>query len=88
VRWRAAAHVDALGRTLKARRIKAFNQYTAACGYPQFWLVALVACGTQAIIDAVFGPATDGEPAYATQLVRSLRQGMTCCWTGAGPVRQ
>jgi hypothetical protein len=35
-----------------------------------------VSCGTRALIDAVFGPAADGEPAYATRLLRSLRQGM------------
>lgn len=37
------------------------NQYATA-GYPQIRLVALVACGTRAIIDAVFGPAADGNP--------------------------
>ena len=55
---------------------KGSNQYTAASGYPQIRLVALVACGTRAIIDAVFGPATDGEPAYAARLLRSLHAGM------------
>jgi Insertion element 4 transposase N-terminal/Transposase DDE domain len=60
----------------RARLGKGSNQYTAASGYPQVRLAALVACGTRAIIDAVFGPAADGEPAYATRLVRSLRQGM------------
>jgi Insertion element 4 transposase N-terminal/Transposase DDE domain len=52
------------------------NQYIAASGYPQVRLVALVACGTRAIIDAVFGPTADGEPAYATRLAGSLHQGM------------
>jgi Insertion element 4 transposase N-terminal/Transposase DDE domain len=51
------------------------NQYATA-GYPQVRLVALVACGTRAIIDAVFGPTADGEPAYLTRLLRSLRPGM------------
>jgi Insertion element 4 transposase N-terminal/Transposase DDE domain len=55
---------------------KGSNQYTAASGYPQIRLVALVACGTRAIIDAVFGPAADGEPAYAARLLRSLHAGM------------
>lgn len=55
---------------------KGSNQYTAASGYPQVRLVALVACGTRAIIDAVFGPASDGEPAYAARLLRSVRRGM------------
>jgi len=35
-----------------------------------------VACGTRAIIDAVIGPAADGEPVYAARLLRSLHQGM------------
>ena len=52
------------------------DQYTAASGYPQIRLVALVACGTRAIIDAVFGPTADGEPAYLIRLLRSLRSGM------------
>jgi hypothetical protein len=55
---------------------KGSNQYTAACGYPQIRLVALVACGTRAIIDAVFGPTADGESTYATRLLRSVHEGM------------
>jgi hypothetical protein len=55
---------------------KGSNQYTAASGYPQIRLAALVACGTRAVIDAVFGPAACGEPAYATRLLRSLHAGM------------
>jgi hypothetical protein len=51
------------------------NQYATA-GYPQIRLAALVACGTRAIIDAVFGPAARGEPTYAARLLRSLRSGM------------
>jgi hypothetical protein len=54
---------------------KGSNQHPAASGYPQVRLAALVACGTRTM-DAVFGPAADGEPAYATVLLRSLRQGM------------
>jgi Insertion element 4 transposase N-terminal/Transposase DDE domain len=60
----------------RARLGKGSNQYTAACGYPQVRLAALVACGTRAIIDAVFGPAADGEPAYMAQLLRSVHEGM------------
>jgi hypothetical protein len=45
-------------------------------GYPQVRLLALVACGTRTLIDAVFGPVTSGETSYAPALVRSLRQGM------------
>lgn len=59
----------------RARLGRQDNQYSIA-GYPQIRLVALVACGTRAIIDAVFGPATDGESTYVTGLLRSLHQGM------------
>jgi hypothetical protein len=45
-------------------------------GYPQARLLALVACGTRTLIDAVFGPITAGETIYAADLLRSLRAGM------------
>jgi len=35
-----------------------------------------VACGTRAIIDAVFGPTADGEAVYLAWLLRSLHAGM------------
>jgi len=61
----------------RARLGKGSNQYTAASGYPQILLVALVACGTRAIIDAVFGPRRDGgETGLGTRLARSLHEGM------------
>ncbi|MFF8996369.1 IS4 family transposase, partial [Streptomyces sp. NPDC014983] len=47
-----------------------------AGGYPQVRLAALVACGTRAVIGAVFGPATVGELEYAGRLVGDLRAGM------------
>jgi hypothetical protein len=59
----------------RVRLGKQDNQYATA-GYPQIRLVALVACGTRAIIDAVFGPAAGGEPSYVPRLLRSLHQGM------------
>jgi hypothetical protein len=59
----------------RARLGKQDNQYAIA-GYPQIRLVALVACGTRAIIDAVFGPTADGESTYVTGLLRSLHGGM------------
>ena len=43
-------------------------------GYPQVRLLALVACGTRTIIDAVFGPTTSGETTYAAGLLRSLHR--------------
>jgi hypothetical protein len=45
-------------------------------GYPLLRLVALVACGTRTIIDAVFGPTSRGELDYAGRLARSLHAGM------------
>jgi len=45
-------------------------------GYPQVRLLALVACGTRTLIDAVFGPTASGETTYAGDLLRSLRAGM------------
>jgi hypothetical protein len=45
-------------------------------GYPQVRLLALAACGTRTLIDAVFGPITRGETTYAAGLVASLRAGM------------
>jgi hypothetical protein len=45
-------------------------------GYPQIRLVALLACGTRTVIDAVFGPTTTGETTYTPRLLPSLRPGM------------
>ena len=44
--------------------------------YPTLRLLALVACGTRTIIDAVFGPDSSGETTYAPRLLPSLRAGM------------
>jgi len=60
----------------RARLGKSANQYTTASGYPQILLVALVACGTRAVIDAVFGPRSSGESTHGRRLMRSLRPGM------------
>ncbi|GAA3808875.1 IS4 family transposase [Streptomyces chiangmaiensis] len=61
---------------VRARLGKGANQYTAASGYPQVLLVALVACGTRAVIDVVFGPRKPGEPVLGRRLLRSLHAGM------------
>lgn len=45
-------------------------------GYPQIRLVALLACGTRTLLDAVFGPTTTAETTYTPRLLRSLRAGM------------
>jgi Insertion element 4 transposase N-terminal/Transposase DDE domain len=45
-------------------------------GYPLLRLVAIVACGSRTIIDAVFGPIGIGEVRYAPTLFRCLKPGM------------
>jgi len=64
------------GPATRTRLGKGANQDTAACGYRQILLVALVACGTRAVLDAVFGPRGGGETGPGQRLARSLRPGM------------
>jgi Insertion element 4 transposase N-terminal/Transposase DDE domain len=45
-------------------------------GYPLLRMVAVVACGSRTVIDAVFGPFTIGETRYAPRLFGCLRPGM------------
>jgi hypothetical protein len=45
-------------------------------GYPLLRMVAVVACGSRTVIDAVFGPFTIGEIRYAPRLFGCLRPGM------------
>ncbi len=45
-------------------------------GYPLVRLLALVACGTRAIIDATFGSDRLGETTYARRLLPALHAGM------------
>jgi hypothetical protein len=45
-------------------------------GYPLIRLLALVACGTRTVIDAVFGSTASGETTYAHQLTRAMHEGM------------
>jgi hypothetical protein len=69
-------HLDVPDEAATRGRLgKGSNQYTTS-GYPQILLVALVACGTRAVIDAVFGPRTRGESTHAKRLARSLHTGM------------
>ncbi|MEU0085166.1 IS4 family transposase [Streptomyces sp. NPDC006274] len=83
-RWKGL-HVVAIDGTyldvaddeaVRAKLGKGANQYTTASGYPQVMLVALVACGTRAAIDAVFGPRKPGESVLGRRLARSLNSGM------------
>lgn len=45
-------------------------------GYPLVRLVAIVECGTRALLDAAFGPDHTGELAYARRLLGSLDASM------------
>jgi transposase IS4-like protein/DDE family transposase len=45
-------------------------------GYPMMRLLAVVACGTRTVIDAVFGPYQVGETSYAPRLLGCLHAGM------------
>ncbi|MGH3965671.1 MAG: IS4 family transposase, partial [Pseudonocardiaceae bacterium] len=45
-------------------------------GYPMIRLLALVTCGTRAVIDATFGSSSIGETTYTRDLLRSLHRGM------------
>ncbi|MBM0238702.1 IS4 family transposase [Micromonospora sp. ATA32] len=64
---------DSPGNTMRLGKNR--SQHGTA-GYPQVRLVALVACGTRAVIDAVFGPKHDGESTQAMRLMRSLHAQM------------
>jgi len=62
-----------------ARNLTAYTKQAGnhgGTGYPLVRMVALVACGTRSIIDAVFGPVSTGENGYARRLSRSLHAGM------------
>jgi hypothetical protein len=52
------------------------GSHNGGTGYPQLRLLVLAACGTRALVDAVFGPTAKGETTYAPELLRSLHQGM------------
>jgi hypothetical protein len=83
IRWRGLLVCAIDGTTLTvpdnprtlARLTKQRGNHGGA-GYPQIRLVALLACGTRTLIDAVFGPTTTGETTYTPQLLRSLHTGM------------
>jgi RecA/RadA recombinase len=52
------------------------NCHHGGSGYPLLRLLAVVACGTRTVIDAVFGPISSGETTYAVHLVGSMHAGM------------
>jgi hypothetical protein len=61
-------------RNLAVYRKQAGNH--GGTGYPLVRMVALVACGTRTIIDAVFGPTSTGELAYTRSLLPSMHEQM------------
>jgi hypothetical protein len=84
VRWQGMLLAVIDGTTMVvADSSAALRRYTkhgctngTSSGYPQLRLSVLLTCGTRSVIDAVFGPISDGEIAQAHTLSRSLRTGM------------
>ena len=83
VRWRGllVCAIDGTTMTIpdSLRNLAAYGKQACnhgGSGYPQLRLVALAACGTRTIIDAVFGPTSCGELDYTRRLRRSLHAGM------------
>ena len=83
VRWHGllVCAIDGTTMTIpdSPRNLAAYDKQAGShggSGYPLLRLVALAACGTRTLIDAVFGPASCGELDYARRLRRSLHAGM------------
>jgi hypothetical protein len=49
---------------------------TLEFGYPLLRLLVVIECGTRAVLDAAFGPESDGELAYAHRLLKHLDRSM------------
>jgi Insertion element 4 transposase N-terminal/Transposase DDE domain len=83
VRWHGllVCAIDGTTMTIpdSPRNLAAYSRQAGShggSGYPLLRLVALTACGTRAIIDAVFGPMSCGELDCTRRLRRSLHAGM------------
>jgi hypothetical protein len=83
VRWHGllVCAIDGTTMTIpgSARNLAVYSKQAGSHGgpgYPLLRLVALVACGTRTIIDAVFGPVSCGEQDCTLRLARSLHAGM------------
>jgi Insertion element 4 transposase N-terminal/Transposase DDE domain len=83
IRWRGLLICAIDGTTLTVpdnpRMLARFRKQRGnhgGTGYPQVRLVALLACGTRTVIDAVFGTTATGETTYTPRLLRSLHAGM------------
>jgi hypothetical protein len=50
-------------------------------GYPLLRLVALVACGTRAVLDAVFSPSAPANRTAPAGCGAACTRGCWCCWT-------
>ncbi|WP_267595506.1 IS4 family transposase [Carbonactinospora thermoautotrophica] len=68
--------VDVPDSPANRRHLGKHGIWHGGAGYPQIRLLALVARGTRAVIDAVFGPRTQGEPTQARRLLRARHAGM------------
>ena len=83
-RWRGLLLCAIDGTTLSVpngeKNVSAYGRHRAGpngdAGYPMLRLLAVVACGTRTVIDAVFGPCDVGETTYAPRLAGCLRKGM------------
>jgi hypothetical protein len=82
-RWRGMLLVAIDGTTMSVpdsqANLAVYGRQTGShggSGYPLLRLVAVVACGSRTVIDAVFGPFTVGELSYAPRLFGCLRPGM------------
>jgi hypothetical protein len=82
--WRRFRVVAVDGTTLRVPDVAAVTSggyrkrsgVRAEFGYPLLRLVALVECGTRALIGAQFGPERDGETTFAGRLLHLLAPGM------------
>ena len=82
-RWRGLllCAIDATTMSIPDSRanLAAYPRQTGShggSGYPLLRMLAVVACGSRTIIDAVFGPISIGETSYAPRLFGCLRPGM------------
>lgn len=83
-RWRGLLVCAIVGTSMfvpnSATNSAAFGRQTgrpdAESGYPMLRLLAVVACGTRTVIDAVFGAYQVGETTWAPTLLQCLKPGM------------
>ena len=82
-RWRGLLVCAIDGTTMSVpdsrKNLAVYGRQTGShggSGYPLLRLVAVVACGSRTVIDAVFGPIGVGEIRYAPRLFGCLRPGM------------